>query len=252
MAPIEVRVVDRESQHEVHRGTTFPAELKIVRKNGFAGEVRVEMSAQQSHYIQGIHGSIIDVPATANRVFYPCFMPEWLGTDRTERIVVHGVAAVPDPKGKLRDLTKPGDSRITMIMEGALLKLAADAMRTTVRPGASFGVPVRISRSAKLPIAATITLEVPTEVAGLLRADPLVLEPGQDRGMLSIRSAADIRLEGPWSLKLRATAMRARQMASDFRNRSAGCVRSPVIMGLSAFSIVHFGWIVFSMNKSSR
>jgi hypothetical protein len=207
-APIEVRVVDRESQHDVHRGTTYPAELEIVRQHGFAGAIRVEMSARQSRYIQGIHGPIIDVPATATRVFYPCFMPEWLGTDLTERIVVHGVAALADPKGNLRYLTKPGDSRITMIMEGALLKLTAEASEQPIRPGESLGVPVRIARSAKLPIAATITLEIPTEAAGLLRADPLVLEPGQDRGMLIIRSASDNRLEGPWSLKLKATALR--------------------------------------------
>jgi hypothetical protein len=68
-------------------------------------------------------------------------------------------------------------------------------------------VAVRVSRSAKLPSAATITLEIPPEAAGLLRADPLVLEPGQDRGMVTIRSEADSRLEGPWSLKLRSTAL---------------------------------------------
>ena len=210
-APIEVRVVERESQHEVHRGSTFPAELEIVRKNGFTGKIWVEMSAQQSRYIQGIRGPIIDVPANAKRVFYPCFMPEWLGTDLTERIVVHGVAAKPDPTGKIRYLTKAGDCRITMIMEGALLKLTADASEQSVRPGDSLAVPVRISRSAKLPVAATVALEVPAEAAGLLRADPLRLEPGQDQGTLVIRSKADPRLEGPWSLRLRATAMQQGQ-----------------------------------------
>jgi hypothetical protein len=206
-APLEVRVVEREIQHDVHRGTTFPAELEIVRKNGFMGNIRVEMSAQQARYIQGIHGSIIDVPAGAKRVFYPCFMPEWLGTDLTERIVVHGVAAVPDPTGKVRYLTKPGDCRITMIMEGALLKLTAEAPERAIHPGESVGVPVRISRSAKLPVAATVALQVPDEVAGLLRADPLVLGPDRDQGTLSIRSTSNPRLEGPWSLRLKATAL---------------------------------------------
>ncbi|MGV2334324.1 MAG UNVERIFIED_CONTAM: hypothetical protein LVR18_09485 [Planctomycetaceae bacterium] len=63
-------------------------------------------------------------------------MPEWLATDITRRIIVHGLVEVPDPKGTLRQLTKPGDARITMIMEGALLKLASEItdFRSTPAP----------------------------------------------------------------------------------------------------------------------
>jgi hypothetical protein len=134
-------------------------------------------------------------------------MPEWLATDLTCRIVVHGVAAVPDPKGNLRQLTQPGDARITMILEGALLKLAADVQEISVAAGSSFDVPVTISRSARLPIATTVRLEVPAEIDGLLRADPLVLAPGQDTGTLHISSAADVRLAGAWQFRLKATAL---------------------------------------------
>jgi hypothetical protein len=205
--PFDVLVVDRERQHDVHRGTTFLAELEIVRKDGFTGEIQLEMSAQQARYRCGIRGPIIRVPADATRAFYPCFMPEWLGTELTRRMVVHGVAIVPDPKGNLRQLTKPGDARITMIMEGALLKLSCDAKEPTLRPGESLDVPVVISRSPKLPLATTINLVFPDEIAGLLHAEPLVLPAGTDHGTLRITSMPDARLEGPWSLTLTATAL---------------------------------------------
>jgi hypothetical protein len=95
-----------------------------------------------------------------------------------------------------------------MILEGAVLKLSAEASERSVRPGETFRVPIWISRSAKLPIATTVTLEVPAEIQGLLQADPLVLESGQDHDMLVIRSTADVRLEGHWSLRLKATALK--------------------------------------------
>ena len=205
--PFEVRIVDRERQRDVHRGTTYRAEVEIVRQEGFSGEVQLEMTAQQSRDRQGIRGPIVAVPPQATRALYPCFMPEWLGTELTRRMIIQGVAAVPDPQGKLRYVTRPGDARITMILEGALLKLVAEAGQARLHAGESFQVPIRLSRSAKLPLPATVELVVPDEIAGLVHAEPLVLAPADDRGTLRIDSVADPRLAGPWLLKLTATAL---------------------------------------------
>src|SRR6185437_15325826 len=116
------------------------------------GDIRLEMTAGQARYRQGIRGAIMTVPPDADHVLYPCFMPEWLPTDLTQRTVLHGVAAVPDPKGKIRYLTRPADAFITMIMEGALLKLATETQEPALRPGESFDVPVILSRAAALSI----------------------------------------------------------------------------------------------------
>jgi hypothetical protein len=206
-APFEMQLVDHERQNAVHRGATHRAEFVITRKEGFAGEIQIEMSAQQDRYRQGKRGPIVTVPAGADRAIYPCFMPEWLATDLTQRIVVHGVAGVEDGAGKVRQLTKAGDARITMIMEGALLKLTTKAPRQTLPLGAALEIPVAISRSIKLPVEARIELVVPEEAVGLIRAEPLTLLAGVDSGTLRIVSTADARLLGPWSLKLVATAL---------------------------------------------
>jgi hypothetical protein len=206
-APFEVRVVDRERQRDVHRGTTYLAELEIVRQPGFAEEIRLEMSAQQDRYRQGTTGPIISVPPNESRAFYPCFLPEWLGTDLTRRIVVHGVAGVPDPRGNVRQLSRAGDARITMIMEGALLKLSTRARSGSRVLGQSFDLPVTVSRSARLPLPVTVTLEPPEEAAPLLTAEPIVLPPGTDQGVLQVSPKADERLLGPWLLRMKATAL---------------------------------------------
>ena len=210
-APFAIQVIDRERQHDVHRGTTFLAELDIVRNEGFTGEIQLEMTAQQDRCRSGMRGGIVSVPPGQTKAFYPTFMPEWLGTELTRRIVIHGVAAIPDPKGNLRYVTKAGDARITMIMEGALLKLTAEASELTVVPGAVFEIPVLVSRSAKLPLATTIELIVPEEITGLLQAASVILPPDQDRGKLTITTAADPALAGAWSFTLKATSLQDNQ-----------------------------------------
>ena len=210
-APVEILVRDRERQRDVHRGSTYPAELEIVRKNGFSGEVRLVMTAQQDRNRQGSRGQTVVVPAGETKAFYPCFLPEWLATDITRRMIVHGVVVVSDPKGNPRHLTRPADARITMIMEGALLKVAADSSGGNVNVGSAFEIPVRISRSAKLQQDVTVQLVVPEEIGDLVRAEPVVLGAGTDRGVLRVESLADPRLGGPWDFRVVATALEAGQ-----------------------------------------
>ncbi|MEY3458521.1 MAG: hypothetical protein RL215_1678 [Planctomycetota bacterium] len=205
--PIDVLVIDRERQRDVPRGSTYPAELEIVRKNGFSGPVTLVMTAQQARNRQGIRGTTTVVPANETRALFPCFMPEWLATDITRRMVVHGIVEVPDPKGRLRQLTKPGDARITMIMEGALLKLACDATDLRVPVGMTFDIPVTVARTPKLSQPVTITLHPPEEAASLLQAEPLLLTPEQPSGNLRVTSASDPRLLGPWQLRITASTL---------------------------------------------
>lgn len=210
-APVEILVRDRERQRDVHRGSTYPAELEIVRKNGFSGEVRLVMTAQQDRNRQGSRGQTVVVPAGETKAFYPCFLPEWLATDITRRMIVHGVVVVSDPKGNPRHLTRPADARITMIMEGALLKVAADSSGGNVNVGSAFEIPFRISRSAKLQQDVTVQLVVSEEIGDLVRAEPVVLGAGTDQGVLRVESVADQRLGGPWDLRVVATALEAGQ-----------------------------------------
>jgi hypothetical protein len=205
--PFELKLVDGERQRDVPRGTTYRAEFDVVRKEGFTGELRIEMAAQQDRQRQGVRGPILPIPADAAKVVYPCFMPEWLSTDLTRRLVVHGVAIVPDAKGNPRHVLSPAVGRITMIMEGALLKLTADANELAARPGESFDVPVTIARSAKLSTEAIVELVVPDELASIVTAEPLKLLRDQVRGTLRIITKPHARLSGDWPLTIKATAL---------------------------------------------
>ncbi|MFO0979272.1 MAG: hypothetical protein U0996_22885, partial [Planctomycetaceae bacterium] len=205
--PIEVLVVDRERQRDVPRGSTYLAELQVVRKEGFQGEVTLMMSAQQARNRQGIRGETTIVPAGEATAYYPCFMPEWLATDITRRMVVHGIAVVPDSKGTPHYLTRPGDARITMIMEGALMKLGADVREFESQTGGTIQVPVTISRTARLPLPVTVELKVPEEMRGRMKSAAIIIPADQHHGVLQIEFENAPELAGPWTLRLAATAL---------------------------------------------
>lgn len=206
--PFTLELVDRNRQRAVHRGTTYPAEFIIKRDEGFAGEVQMMMAAAQSRHRQGIHGPIVKVPADADRALYPSFMPEWLSTKRTTRMSVLGMAQVVDPKGNRRYLAKPAAARITMILEGALLKVSHQAGELTVRAGNSFEIPVTIFRSSKFPAEVTVSLDIPNELTGTIECEPVTVDPGQMAATLKIRTQTGKRLSGRWPLTINATAFR--------------------------------------------
>ena len=206
-SPVTLDLVDRNRQRPVHRGTTYPADFIVKRDKGFAGPIRVRMAAMQQRRVQGMRGPVFAVPEGAERIRYPCFMPEWLETDRTTRMLVQSVAIVADAKGRQRHLVKASTGNITMILEGALMKLAHQAGELSVVPGSSFEVPVKVVRSAKMPETAVVRIEVPGPLVGLITARPLTLKPGQSTGTLTINTLPDAKLDGDWKIKLVATAL---------------------------------------------
>jgi hypothetical protein len=205
--PFSVELIDKNRQRAVHRGTTYPAEFVIKRNDGFTGDVLLQMASKQGRHRQGIRGPILTVPGPVGRTLYPCFMPEWLETDRTTRMVIMGVAQVKDPKGNQRFLTKIADARITMILEGALLKVSHAARELTVQPGQSFEVPITVVRSVKLAEPVRIELVVPPELTGVFSAEPIILAKNGDQTILRIKSIEDFRQQGDFDITIKATAL---------------------------------------------
>lgn len=200
--------VDKDGGRRIHRGATYPAEVIVNRLEGFKGEVSLQMAAHQSYTCMGITGPDFPVPPGVELVRYPCFMPEWLETNRTSRMILVGVTRVPDPKGNIRYLMAPIDGRITMAMEGALLKLAHTHEERMVRSGQSFRVPVQLSRAPQVTEPVRLELIVPddwSDMAGLLHAEPVTIPSGKSDGEVTIVTKADPRLLGEVPLVLRAT-----------------------------------------------
>lgn len=202
--------IDAEGKDDVTkwpRGTTFPAPVLIERDADFDGEIVLEMTSQQGRHRQGIRGPELTVPEGVERILYPIFLPEWLETTRTSRMVVNGVARVADPQGTPRYSVSRQKTRMGFLPTGALLKLSAETTELQALPGQPFVVPVAISRSPQLTEPVLLELRRNDSTAEAFTATPLTLTADQDRAELAVTCLSTLPAGGEYPLTLRATAM---------------------------------------------
>lgn len=193
---------------KVHRGSTFLAPVLIERLEGYQGDIILEMTAKQQRHRQGLASDEFTVPPSATRVEYPIFVPEWLETTKTSRMILNGRVQVADPKGNMRTLLQKMELRIGILPEGALMKLAHAAGEYAAAPGAELVIALTLSRAAELREEVRLELVASDLPAGLATADPLTLAPDQNAATLRIRLANDPRLVGEQSFKIRAIALK--------------------------------------------
>lgn len=210
-APVKIQLVDKNRQRAVHRGTTYPAPFIVQRDEGYAGDVLLQMAARQSRHRQGIDAPIVRVPPGQTEVLFPCFLPEWLETDRTTRMVVMGVAMVEDQNGQVRRILAPADARVTMILEGALLKVSHQCRQESLKMGETLEIPFEVARAAKLPQPVEVHLDVPAALRDHVECEPVILPPGVSTGRLIVRSQAMSERLGRWTWQIRAEALQADQ-----------------------------------------
>ncbi|MEX0725678.1 MAG: PPC domain-containing protein [Planctomycetaceae bacterium] len=187
------------------RGTRFPAPVTIERNDGFTGEITFVMTANNGRHRMGIWGPELTVPGDVSKFKYPIYLPEWLETTRTSRMVINGWAKVPDPQGNVRYLQEKMQTRMGFLPIGGLFKMSHEPREYELKPGDTFEVALSFSRSPELTEGVTIELAPDDEQTGLLVAEPLTISADQMEAVFHITSANDHRLEGEYKVKLRAT-----------------------------------------------
>ncbi|QDU96310.1 PPC domain-containing protein [Lignipirellula cremea] len=165
MAPVMkpravVRPAYPDAGRVVQRGATYLAPVVLERLEGYAGPVELQMAAIPDRVRQGIIGDPIVVPPGVEELPFPLYLPEWVQIDRTSRISLNTIVDQPDGQGKMHRLINRMEKRITMNVEGALLKATVDAAELRLRNG-SVAIPVTVSRSVQLSGPVTVDLAGP-------------------------------------------------------------------------------------------
>ena len=193
---------------KVHRGSTHLFPFNIERLEGFAGPITLEMTAKQQRHRQGLASDEFVVPADAKRVEYPIFVPEWMETTKTSRMIINGAVKVADPKGNVRTLLQKQELRVGILPDGALMKLSHSAGEPTVTLGSEVRIPLALSLASELREAIKITVMPSEDQTNLLTAEPIPLSAGQKETMLLVRVANDAKLVGEQTLVIRAATLR--------------------------------------------
>ena len=108
----------------------------------------------------------------------------------------------------MRYLVTPMAGRITMSIEGSLLKVEAATREFAARPGETVTVPVAVLRSAKLAEPVRLELVASDQAAGLLTAEAVTVPPGQAAADFKITCAKGAWPPGEQTVVLRGTALR--------------------------------------------
>ena len=193
---------------KVHRGSTFLAPVLIERLEGYTGPITLEMTAKQQRHRQGLASEEFVVPPEALRIEYPIFVPEWMETTKTSRMILNGAVKVADPKGNMRTLLQRQELRIGILPEGALMKLSHTAGELTVAPGSEIRIPLALSRAAEFRVPVQVELIADEAQTGLIAAAPITLTPEQADGVLIVRLGNDPRLSAEQSFTIRAVGLK--------------------------------------------
>ena len=205
--PFTVTAEGKDDTTKWPRGTTFPAPVLIERMDGFDSEIVLVMSAKNGRHRQGIWGPEFVVPSGVERILYPVFLPEWLETTRTSRMILNGVAKVNDPQGNSRYSVSRIKSRIGFIPEGALLKISSDITELETTPLAPFEIPLTLNRSPRLSEPVSVELRAPKRLQSAISAEPVVVAPGLRSTRLQIVPTDSSQLTGEHRLRIVAKVM---------------------------------------------
>ena len=193
---------------KVHRGSTHLFPFKIERLEGYVGPLTLEMTAKQQRHRQGLSSDEMIVPPELVRVEYPIFVPEWMETTKTSRMILNGAVKVADPKGNVRTLLQKQELRVGILPEGALMKLSHSAGEMTATLGSEVRIPLALSLASELRDAIKITVMPSESQINLLTAEPVVLSPGQKETTFVFKLSADAQFAGEQTVVIRAATLR--------------------------------------------
>ncbi|MEZ6088789.1 MAG: hypothetical protein R3C05_12345 [Pirellulaceae bacterium] len=205
--PVVITPKYPDGARTVNRGATYPAPVVIQRSEDFEGPVELQMAAVPDRVRQGIYGDPVQVPADVDEAIFPLVIPEWVQTDRTSRIILNSVVQVPDASGTNRYLVNRMKQRITMNVEGALLKVNDQPVPYLLRTD-GVEIPFTIFRSGELTGPVSIQLRQTSDAVMRFHAQPITLQPSQTNGNLHLKAGESKLVSGEHVLKLMATGSR--------------------------------------------
>ena len=184
----------------------------LLERNGFTGPVEVRLADRQARHLQGVTGPVLTVPQGAGEFDYPVTLPPWMEIGRTSRAVVMATGVIREPDGTEYEVsftTPKTELQVVAVVAPGLLGLEAGRTSVAATAGKTLEVPVKVTRGKGVAGPVQVELIAPKWLRGL-STEPLVLNEGDDEGMLRIHCGPS--LDGPRSAQV---VLRARSSSSD-------------------------------------
>ncbi|MFM8250517.1 MAG: hypothetical protein ACKOBW_02840 [Planctomycetota bacterium] len=177
---------------KINRGASYWFPLQIERLEGFQGAINLEMTAKQQRHRQGLASDERLIPAGVTRFEYPIYVPEWMETTKTSRMILNGTAQVADPRGTMRTVVQRMELRLGLLPQGSLLKLAFMGEDLPVQPGTTVNVTLNLIRVPEFRDVLKLELVPDAEDPGLFQAEVVQLDPDQKQVTIPVKVAASV------------------------------------------------------------
>ena len=191
---------------KVCRGSTHLFPLLVDRLDGFDGEIILEMTAKQQRHRQGLEGDEFIIEPSAKRIEYPIFVPEWMETTKTSRMILNGAIRVADSTGTMRTLLQRMEMRFGILPEGAMMKLTHRSGEYQAVIGGGLRIPLTVSRVPEFQEPVRLELVPSEEQKDSISAESILLQAGESETALQVHIGNNHQTEGEQKLLIRATA----------------------------------------------
>ena len=199
--------IDAEGKNDVTkwpRGTTYPAPVLVERDEAFKGDIVLEMAAKQGRHRQGIRGPEMKITPDQNRVLYPVFLPEWLETTRTSRMVVNGVTKISDPAGRIRYSSSKLVTRLGFLPTGAMLKIESPLKELNLTSKSEFEYRINVRRVSGLSGPITLELVRNSDSPEAFTADSVIIGEATTVATLRLNRVPEVSVTRVLPLRVRA------------------------------------------------
>jgi hypothetical protein len=139
------------------------------------------------------------------RILYPVFLPEWLETTRTSRMVVNGVTKVADPAGRIRYSSSKLVTRLGFLPTGAMLKIESPLKELDLTSKSEFEYPINVLRASGLSGAITLELVRNSASAEVFTAEAVSISESTTVATLKLNRVPDVAVARALPLRIRAT-----------------------------------------------
>ena len=160
-------------------------------------------------HLQGIQGGSLIVPAGQSEFDYLVHLAPWMEVGRTSRTCVTAIGLLNDEHGKQHEVsfTSHGQNdQVILLVDPGQLDVNVQPRSARWNAGQTQNLEIKLGRGQGLDQAAKIELVVPKHIQGV-HAKPLILDAGENSGLLKIRFSQNA--HGPFNMPLtvRATVL---------------------------------------------
>jgi len=178
----------------VPRGSTYRRPYQLER-GGFTGPLVAKLADRQGRHLQGVTAPPVEISPGEDHFEFEVNFPPGMELGRTSRTQVMLLGKLRDHDGSDHIVSytqNEQNDQVIVITQAGMLELELDAASVRVQLGGTVRVPFHLRRDKSLITEAVrVELHPPPHFKGL-RAAPVNLPAGSDRGVLEIRFDATL------------------------------------------------------------